>query len=909
MRTIAICEDVDKGQSDIKKLRKENDHLKREIWGLRDECEKLEEILKKVCISTNIPEFKLDDSKNNQKEDDDDVSDNNYQEEPEDDTSSNGGSNKLLNISSGSERKRKESVASMLTLDSDGESCLPQMFGDDPGGGDTKVQVQETIFTAKDLGSLIMNPGGPTSTGQMMATELIFQSHTASDEPVPSTSFAHSSLPSRSYPIAVSSDLDGIREETESVISSNLRSSLTTETHDPSLSLPMLPQSDPLQQENTFVPDDRKTPVIHITPASLPASYDHDTGIERQTPIPTEDVSSTHKYNNDSFHNIGCVTVVPKTFKVTSEIAVGISNEQNIQKKDKKPPVSNYEKLQMRMLETSNKEQDSSPLPMDHIILNQDSFKNELLCHQRRSCYIPANGGTARFTQTLPESGTNYRGFGMQTGCSTCCCGTEDLHLLEGYQSEPTLNHSLVSTNTNCHYFNPLQCCRVGPSTAITAVPSQMTVRSVWNTVDKNIVIGFYGVSLCGGDCATGASGIEPKAQEVVDELEAQFDPTLENIQGIRLIPGRIFISMKNASLVQSFLSHFKNDMFLQRKNTQKLRIHFVEGATRNLTTILTLSGIPQEINDLTVISSLNQFGQVVAPLQRENYKGVDISERTATMHLVLEEVLLPETINITGYTVRIRVKKQQETASASPIKYDSVTSSVFTSTASASVPVSGAIQSTVTPAAITSLKPHKPVIRSSSSAPRLETYGPGTLTCPLPSVEQKRQSSVCVGNIPPDQHPFKILENQQIQKQNKTTDVQHALQQSTPGSNVRNLSTPNLQSPSKKPLARLLVSSPGSFNPSSPPVSSPISSIPVENLSHVRGSSKTWYRHFDPRRVSIAQGNSVQPPLTPSSSYSQRGRRKSSLQYTGNMGNGEKKEPLPWCGCWGLGCGNNSEI
>ena len=38
------------GQSDIKKLRRENEQLRREIWGLRDEYDKLEEILRKRAL-------------------------------------------------------------------------------------------------------------------------------------------------------------------------------------------------------------------------------------------------------------------------------------------------------------------------------------------------------------------------------------------------------------------------------------------------------------------------------------------------------------------------------------------------------------------------------------------------------------------------------------------------------------------------------------------------------------------------------------------------------------------------------------------------------------------------------------------------------------------------------------------
>ncbi|XP_076249170.1 uncharacterized protein LOC143188665 isoform X2 [Calliopsis andreniformis] len=47
LRTIHINAEVEQGQNDIKKLRRENEQLRREIWSLRDEYDKLEEILKR----------------------------------------------------------------------------------------------------------------------------------------------------------------------------------------------------------------------------------------------------------------------------------------------------------------------------------------------------------------------------------------------------------------------------------------------------------------------------------------------------------------------------------------------------------------------------------------------------------------------------------------------------------------------------------------------------------------------------------------------------------------------------------------------------------------------------------------------------------------------------------------------
>lgn len=47
------------GQNDIKKLRKENEQLRKEIWSLRDEYDKLEEILKRQKSHDESEEVKF----------------------------------------------------------------------------------------------------------------------------------------------------------------------------------------------------------------------------------------------------------------------------------------------------------------------------------------------------------------------------------------------------------------------------------------------------------------------------------------------------------------------------------------------------------------------------------------------------------------------------------------------------------------------------------------------------------------------------------------------------------------------------------------------------------------------------------------------------------------------------------
>ena len=51
LRTIEINAEVERGQTDIKKLRRENDHLRREMWALRDEYERLENLIKHLDLA------------------------------------------------------------------------------------------------------------------------------------------------------------------------------------------------------------------------------------------------------------------------------------------------------------------------------------------------------------------------------------------------------------------------------------------------------------------------------------------------------------------------------------------------------------------------------------------------------------------------------------------------------------------------------------------------------------------------------------------------------------------------------------------------------------------------------------------------------------------------------------------
>lgn len=67
LRTININAEVDRGQSDIRKLRRENEQLRREIWCLRDEYDKLDKLLggnrsRDLAMMNSPPRPEVDDN-------------------------------------------------------------------------------------------------------------------------------------------------------------------------------------------------------------------------------------------------------------------------------------------------------------------------------------------------------------------------------------------------------------------------------------------------------------------------------------------------------------------------------------------------------------------------------------------------------------------------------------------------------------------------------------------------------------------------------------------------------------------------------------------------------------------------------------------------------------------------------
>ncbi|KAL1456793.1 hypothetical protein WDU94_001494 [Cyamophila willieti] len=77
LRTMNINAEVEKGQHDIKKLRRENEQLRREIWTLREEYDRLESLLRKRQNS----EEEGENSEEEEEDDDEDNDENDHIEE------------------------------------------------------------------------------------------------------------------------------------------------------------------------------------------------------------------------------------------------------------------------------------------------------------------------------------------------------------------------------------------------------------------------------------------------------------------------------------------------------------------------------------------------------------------------------------------------------------------------------------------------------------------------------------------------------------------------------------------------------------------------------------------------------------------------------------------------------------
>ncbi|XP_021957094.1 uncharacterized protein LOC110853159 isoform X2 [Folsomia candida] len=853
LRTLAIADDVDRGHTDIKKLRRENDHLKRELWALRDECEKLEEILKRVISSGNVdpsllpyPELFLD----------------------SEDPSLYDGSSRKGSIEEG-EGLAAGFVNSIFCTSGDNE----------------------------DTGSVIHNVQGEDVS--------LVESQIIVDPQQPSTSSSCTPPPIPKY--VIGPDLEPLKEENEDPSRSQSLATLANldgSTHSPPP--PRIVQFDNfnLDEDSDELPDPEElllhqeenedgihTPLIQITGPATPSTSSKGT---TPTPMSTPRPNSTQQQyqQHDTDNNIadiqdgGCVTSIPAKYEVTSQF---------------------------------------------HVTGGRDTACSSPLFASPRT---PTPPGGARASKKFRNSsgalilrnGEHYHVHSPQHATATTCPSC--------YHSEPSLVGSLVGESY--------------PVDWNLAMMRQQRDRSRISTLLGLETILAVGV-------VSGAGVTSPlEGQDVIDELEAQWDPSLERVKGIRVLGGVvIFLRVRDAEALSGLVDAFGEDKDGLRVKGGRVKFHHgSDGPTE-----LRLIGLGPEVPDESVVSFLNAFGQVISPIERRSYKGVEIWERTIRLHLVTPH---PSTLCISGYSVTLTVVQEGRNYCLLDTSQTPVNPNVSLANPSAGIELLKSDTGTDSknpsnksdePAAVATsssssllLTAHKPVARSSSSNPRLE-LGPS----PSSPVPQKRSisASVCTANLPPEQHPGRLFsKNPNLHKTSAViTPPPPATVPPTPtvSSTIPN-SAPNLTTPGsvppggKKPLSRVLKSSPGNLVPPTPTTptveqavtpgtpSSPRTGLraafcrglsidptarrrdsaisnhaPADNNNKSsdwrRGSSAFYSRFGGGGHQPLSQMNSSS---SSHNSYQSRSGRNGGGGAAGLAGKGE---PLPWCGCWGNGC------
>nr|CAD7429378.1 unnamed protein product [Timema monikensis] len=118
------------GQSDIKKLRRENEHLRREIWGLRDEYDRLEGLLKKRRGQDSENEEEEYDREDDEEDEDDEEEDADEEEEDRRDQENEENAQKATTATSGSSSilggHRDTSRRNSLRVEFDGLSVVDE---------------------------------------------------------------------------------------------------------------------------------------------------------------------------------------------------------------------------------------------------------------------------------------------------------------------------------------------------------------------------------------------------------------------------------------------------------------------------------------------------------------------------------------------------------------------------------------------------------------------------------------------------------------------------------------------------------------------------------------------------------------------------------------------------------------
>jgi len=501
--------------------------------------------------------------------------------------------------------------------------------------------------------------------------------------------------------------------------------------------------------------------------------------------------------------------------------------------------------------------------------------------------------------------------FGRNNNTCSCCCkhSVGNNGARTTCQSEPSsldsMGLSQKEQSPHQHHFE-IHSCAMGTLPMILGDSLQQLV-SPWNTVDCNILVGTFEPNL------------NLRAPDVIDAIEKENEPILSSLVGVRILnqSGRLYVCLKSAQDVDSFLKGSQTKELKIRSNTAA--IAFTPGIKNSIE--ITLSGLPADLGDANVISVLNQYGQIVAPLERSLYKGVDTCERTVQMNLIKR---IPPLVSVAGYDVSAKMNCQD--LSLVPSNNIDVDSSSSVSSANAmslsptcqngdstthvgGVNMGNYNQSSVVDPCTRPVEPnkltvtpqihHKLVGRSTSSAPRLETDPVASM--PIVTSNHRRQLSVGHGQGSNSNN-------------NNSKKVNNSI--ATALTNSNHSSTTSLNNPSfvpisnvpvpvtKKPLTRLTRANHGGESGEAGGFKASFyKAIPHAFL---RRNSSSASQHSTNTNLGFSRFLQNEPSGMDNNKELARSRNSSSeIKSTASKRHkqyGGKDGDLPWCGCWGNG-------
>lgn len=668
LRTIEINAEVERGQLDIKKLRRENDHLRREMWALRDEYERLEKLIKHLDLAGTGPEHQQRNQGHSDGEDRND-DDRRSQNSLNGSDSGNSDGDEAHDRSAASEGQPRKSMpepratvsnpdlgachcqhdsASYVECgnpDMDNIENYQKAYGRMPRQAKVFVATQhlpatpgyESIVKPRYSSASMEDEDGYAACAHPTYVHPVMMPPTAAPPPVPSPTVTPV-LGLR--PSLLRDPVVVVEEELLEVPDESASSGVEAEDEPTKSSAP----PDTPSEDGHFNLD-------HLV--NVVRSFEQDKEMHKMTAPATQLTSpdsAKEEEEADAAHSDSSCGETSGTATIKRRPEASRQRHRSVAIIER--PVSSGGSSSTQFysakssLEGANEAADTYAQPIKKsarqatALLRRDSSSS--------SSNPPSPTNQATSTTIVFLNNNDYTNGVCKTQSSgsvakvTVSSPTGSKKETAGQQEEP------VSTPNNCLSVYPLpegdasasllRLHAVDPHTVSFDAKEHPTARSV-------------------------------TVQEVIDQLEQQLDPLRCHVRGVRMLEGGVFfISLNSARSLHYLMRH-----------SFRLRGHRVKLTDISAQTwIVALSGVPHYISDATVGLLLAAFGQIVGDVERRFFRGVDTGERLVRFRLK-GGAKLPKHITVGG--CRIQVRRMSPAPNTKPSK-DATFEPEFISTA-----------------------------------------------------------------------------------------------------------------------------------------------------------------------------------------------------------------------------------